>query len=76
MEVMCNRVWCYIQKETNADDKKRIIVVAKGLVIPITLLTENNSGEFEWKFSVNYFNYFKGLSLNTNSTCLIIFTGQ
>jgi hypothetical protein len=52
MEVMCKRVLCYllqgsVQKETNADDEKRIIVVARGLVIPITLITENNSGEFE-----------------------------
>ena len=56
MEVMCNRVLCYllqgsVQKETNADVEKSIIVVAWGLVIPIKLMTENNSGEFEWKFS-------------------------
>ena len=56
MDVMCNRVLCYllqgsVQKETYADDEKSIIVVARGFVIPITLMTENNRGEFEWKFS-------------------------
>ena len=54
MEVMCNRVLCHllqgsVHKETNTDDKKYIIVVARGLVIPITLMAENNSSEFEWK---------------------------
>ena len=52
---MCNRVLCYllqesVQKHTNADDEKSIIVVARGLVILITLMAENDSGEFEWKF--------------------------
>ena len=52
MEVMCNRVLCHllqgsVHKETNTDDKKYIIVVARGLVIPITLMAENDSGEFE-----------------------------
>ena len=51
MEVMCNRVLCYllqcsVQKKTNADAEKRITAVAQGLVIPIMLMAE-----FEWKFS-------------------------